>query len=289
MNYGLPYKGSKNKISAEIVANLPAAELLVDVFAGGCAVSHAALLSGKYSRVIANDVNAKFPQLFKDAISGNLPKGYDRYVSREDFNAVKGREAVAACVWSFGNNCKDYLWNEDTEGAKSIAFRLVMSGSRDERVCLYAEFIKYLRNKRGELELRLESLERMQRLESLRAPAAALEVSGVEYQLLNVPRGAVAYCDPPYKGATGYNAKRFDHAAFWDWCRKTSQTNILAVSEYSAPPDFVPVWEKNKICSLGGGGNNKRTVERLFFHESQAHKWSRNVRQMELFAGYKKA
>ncbi len=387
MIYGLPYKGSKNKIASEIIAALPPSEYFVDVFAGGCAVTHAALQSGKYSSVVANDINAKFPKLFKSAISGNLPKGYDRYVSREEFKFVNDKDAVAACVWSFGNNCQNYLWNEDTEGAKSLAFRLVMSDSRDERARLYAEFIKYLRDKREELKRRRENLERtklsvleikeklrgilrealkesgftqasvnrhlgtvmaghyfgkgqwefptteaygklreilplpevdffkddlenleslqnlerlesleslenleslqrlesLQSLESLRARAAALETSGVDYRLLDIPCGALVYCDPPYKGTDGYNGEEFDHAAFWNWCRKIIRTNVLAVSEYSAPSDFVSVWKKNKICTYGTG-NNKRTVEQLFVHESQAAKWSHAVRQMELFA-----
>ena len=49
MNYGLPYKGSKNRIAKKILDVLPAAPVLYDVFAGGCAITHAALLSGKSS------------------------------------------------------------------------------------------------------------------------------------------------------------------------------------------------------------------------------------------------
>lgn len=47
MTYGLPYKGSKSKIAEWVVAHIPKAPVLVDIFAGGCAVTHAALLSGK--------------------------------------------------------------------------------------------------------------------------------------------------------------------------------------------------------------------------------------------------
>ena len=50
MNYGLPYMGSKNRIARDIVEQLPSAECFVDLFCGGCAVTHAAMLSGKTSR-----------------------------------------------------------------------------------------------------------------------------------------------------------------------------------------------------------------------------------------------
>ena len=51
--YGLPYQGSKNSIAEWVLDHLPATDTLVDLMAGGCAVSHAALMSGKYKHVIA--------------------------------------------------------------------------------------------------------------------------------------------------------------------------------------------------------------------------------------------
>ena len=55
MNYGLPYQGSKNRIAKRLVEALPAAPVLYDVFCGGCAVTHAAMLSGKYQHFVVND------------------------------------------------------------------------------------------------------------------------------------------------------------------------------------------------------------------------------------------
>ena len=47
MRYGVPYQGSKNQIARWVIDNLPEDKILVDLFAGGCAVTHAAMLSGK--------------------------------------------------------------------------------------------------------------------------------------------------------------------------------------------------------------------------------------------------
>lgn len=55
MRYGIPYQGSKSRIAEWVVVQLPASQTLVDIFAGGCAVAHAAMLSGKWARVVAND------------------------------------------------------------------------------------------------------------------------------------------------------------------------------------------------------------------------------------------
>lgn len=63
--YGLPYMGSKSRIAPKIINLLPSADKLYDVFAGGCAITHAALLSGKWDKVIANDITDA-PKLFED-------------------------------------------------------------------------------------------------------------------------------------------------------------------------------------------------------------------------------
>ena len=51
--YGVPYMGSKNKIAPWIVEHLPRAEVLVEPFAGGCAITHCALEAGAFERFCA--------------------------------------------------------------------------------------------------------------------------------------------------------------------------------------------------------------------------------------------
>lgn len=69
---------------------------------------------------------------------------------------------------------------------------------------------------------------------------AELEYSTKDYRYLNIPDGAVIYCDPPYMGTGGYGIE-FDHEAFWEWCRTAS--NPIVISEYNAPDDFVCIGE----------------------------------------------
>lgn len=47
MRYGCPYMGSKNSIARPIVDFLPRRKNFIDLFAGGCAITHAALLNVK--------------------------------------------------------------------------------------------------------------------------------------------------------------------------------------------------------------------------------------------------
>lgn len=117
MKYGLPYKGSKNKLAERIVSLLPQADHLVDLFCGGCAVTHAALLRRKWPHVHINDIDWRPVTLFRDALAGRY-QDETRWISREDFQRLKDTDPYVAVVWSFGNNMRDYLYSQDIEPLK---------------------------------------------------------------------------------------------------------------------------------------------------------------------------
>ena len=117
MKYGLPYKGSKNKLAERIVSLLPKRTHLIDLFCGGCAVSHAALLRNKYNHIHINDINWMCPTLFIDALNGKY-QNETRWISREDFFRLKDTDPYVAVVWSFGNNLRDYLYSKEIEPLK---------------------------------------------------------------------------------------------------------------------------------------------------------------------------
>lgn len=117
MKYGLPYKGSKNKLAERIVSLLPKRTHLIDLFCGGCAVSHAALLRNKYEHIHINDINWMCPTLFIDALNGKY-QNETRWISREDFFRMKDTDPYVAVVWSFGNNLRDYLYSKEIEPLK---------------------------------------------------------------------------------------------------------------------------------------------------------------------------
>lgn len=85
------------------------------------------------------------------------------------------------------------------------------------------------------------------------------------YENLN-PVNCLIYCDPPYQGTTGYKTGSFDHDKFFDWCREQAKRNIVFVSEYNAPDDFVEVW-RGEIKTNFASTRKKAThnaVEKLF-------------------------
>ena len=113
MRFGVPYQGSKNQIARWVIDNLPEDEILVDLFAGGCAVTHAAMLSGKWNKVIANDIG-NAPEVFCNAISGKYADE-KRWISREDFQNLKDTDPYVSLCWSFGNNRSGYLYAQEVE------------------------------------------------------------------------------------------------------------------------------------------------------------------------------
>lgn len=117
MKYGLPYKGSKNKLAMRIVGILPSRTHLYDVFCGGCAVTHAAMMGRKFKEFHINDINWMCPQFFKDVLEGKYDND-TRWISREDFFRLKDTDPYVAFVWSFGNNLRDYIYGKDVEPLK---------------------------------------------------------------------------------------------------------------------------------------------------------------------------
>ena len=124
--YGLPYMGSKDKIADELLEQMPAGKRFVDLFGGGFAMSHAALLSGKYEQVFYNELNPLLPKLIKDTLAGKYANER-RWISRGDFYRLKDVDGYVKYIWSFGNNGGHYLYGKEIEPwKKALHFARVL-------------------------------------------------------------------------------------------------------------------------------------------------------------------
>ena len=129
----MPYQGSKSKLADKIVALLPPATHLYDVFAGGCAITHAALESGKFQHVYANDITDSV-KLFEDALDGDIEKYEpERFRSREDFFAERESNPLVRLVYSFGNNQRNYLYAREIEPYKKSVHEMLYAATPNER------------------------------------------------------------------------------------------------------------------------------------------------------------
>jgi site-specific DNA-adenine methylase len=105
MTYGVPYRGSKNRIAKDIIALLPEGRRLVDLFVGGCAITHCALLSGKWQTILNNDLLPLGGQtLFRLACQGEYNKEeYYRIPTKQEFYEKRDVEPHMIAIW--GWNC----------------------------------------------------------------------------------------------------------------------------------------------------------------------------------------
>lgn len=291
MKYGLPYKGSKNKLAERIIDLFPKKENLYDLFCGGGAITHCALLGNKFKKVYMNDINPMCTQLFIDSAKGKY-KNEKRWISRDDFYKLKDTDPYIAFCWSFGNNGRDYLYAQDLEPYKKAwHYALYFSD--------YAEAKKLLNEKIEEIEIekdfykkyllsekyikhnpRLQSLERLERLKRLERLGSLerLETSCKSYNEIEIKSNSIIYCDIPYFNTNSYGKKNintFDYESFYVWCKK--QTELLFVSSYEMPDDFIELtmgsFSHNSILSATA---NNKVVEKLFIPKHQIDLYNEN-------------
>ena len=287
-SYGICYMGSKNALAERIVALLPSASHLIDVFAGGCAITHCAMKSGKWQHVHANDINEMIVGAFRRAINGDF-LGERRWVSHEEFNRVRDTDAYAAICFSFGGKLRSYAYSPANENLKRAIHSAIFFGDHEpfldmtgidltpvltisdlrERY-LTAKHLSRENGKRIDLQP-FESLNRLNRLATAFSEEEKhrLTIGSVDFEKVEIPSDSVVYCDPPYRGTSSYSkAKGFNHDRFYEWA--LSQTVPVFVSEYAMPEDFVEVAAWKKRCTMKGAEHALRTTEKIFVPRWQA-------------------
>ena len=135
MKYGITYQGSKNAIAEKIIEFLPSGRRFVDLFGGGAAISHCAVLSGKWQKVLYNEYNPLLVDLIKRAINGDF-KNEKRWISREDFFRLKEKEGYIKYCWSFSCAGNNYLYSKEVERWKKALHYARVLGDTS----LFAEF-----------------------------------------------------------------------------------------------------------------------------------------------------
>ena len=299
MRYGIPYKGCKSKYAEQILSYIPSADNFYDLFCGGGAITHCALLQNRWKNYIMNDIDKGLSQLFVDAVNGKY-KNEKRWISREEFFKLKDTDAYVRYIWSFGNNGRDYMFSREIEETKRLGHNAVVFGDIEplekllnidlsfllkiddlsERRKTFCRAMKKLNEseylQRNQILERLECLARLQELQQLQQLQQ-------DYRTVNILPNSVIYCDIPYKCTNGYSntSKKndFDYEAFYDWCER--QTNPVFISEYSMPDDrFECIMEIETISTLSSTNNAKKYVERLFIPKSQEDV---SIRQLTLF------
>lgn len=266
--YGFTVSGSKELLAERIVAALPPGRVLVDLFAGGCSVTHCALLSGKWQEVIANDLRGT-AILFRDLIEGRRTVDVGAWVTREQFYATRDSDMLTQCAWSFGNQGISYFCTPDKEAMNKAAHECVAAPTIEERAIARGKMLREVRR----LGINHESVGRaaellsVKRLEGKAGEICAkskLTATQSDYRELPIPDDAVIYCDPPYRGTKKCGAvPRFDSAAFLEWARERTQPTYISEYRNEMPERFETVASWEKRCHITAYGSPKKVTELL--------------------------
>ena len=285
---GLPYQGSKKKISKKIVEiikqNFGTTKPIYDIFGGGGEITAECILNGL--EVHYNDLDKDITNAFERVISQDREWIKTLIIPRDEFFEIKAKENkttddfLKLLINSFGNAKASYMYNKEISDlkynlAKEIiekhdvfsgykqteTYKKVTSGLDWNWFNAKLEKNKTLQQLQQLVQLQqLQQLERLQQLDELKA-------TNKNYQEFSKVSGAILYLDPPYEGSyqEGY-INSFDSQEFYNWAFEMSKSNIVIISSYSISDERFEVvysFDKARSC-LQGGTSNKSKNEKLF-------------------------
>ena len=289
---GLPYQGSKKKISKKIIEiikqNFGTTKPIYDIFGGGGAITAECILNGL--EVYYNDLDKDITNAFGRVISQDREWIKTLIVSCEEFFEIKAKENkttddfLKLLVNSFGNDKKSYLYSKETSDLKyNLAKKIienhdVFNGYKQTETYKKATYnAKQANDKRvqqlerlGQLEqlqrlLRLEQLERLGQLEQLQQ-LNKIKATNKSYHDFSKVSSAILYLDPPYEWSSqkGY-INSFDSQEFYDWAFEMAKNNIVIISSYSISDErFESVYSFDKARSTIRCGQRNGKCEKLF-------------------------
>ena len=77
------------------------------------------------------------------------------------------------------------------------------------------------------------------------------------------------YLDPPYKNTKQYSKQNINYEEFYNFCRELSKDNIVVISEYDMPDDFVCIWKKErKVLQKSDRVTGDKATEKLFTYKT---------------------
>ena len=287
---GLPYQGSKKKISKKIVEivkqNFGTDKPIYDIFGGGGAITAECVLNGL--EVYYNDLDKDITNAFERVISQDREWIKTLIVSRTEFTEIKAKENkttddfLKLLINSFGNNKKTYLYNKDISDLKyNLAKEIienhdVFSGYKQTET--YKKVTSGLdwnwfnakpeKHKQHEQLQRLEQLERLPRLQHFYRlqKVNKIKATNKSYHDFSEVSGAILYLDPPYEGTCQESyINSFDSQEFYNWAFEMSKSNIVIISSYSISDErFEVVYSFDKARSTIQGGKRNDKCEKLF-------------------------
>ena len=270
---GLPYVGSKKKISKKIAQiikdNFGTDKTIYDIFGGGGAITAECLLQGL--DVHYNDINKNVTDMLTKVLESDRDYLKTLIISREEFYEIKSKEVknvtdnLKLLINSFGNNSRTYLYSKESSELKyNLANEIienhdVFNGYKQTET--YKKYVTQLSDNLQQLA-RLQQLQRLQQLEQLER----LEVTNLSYNEFSHVKDAILYLDPPYENLTTvWYGGSFDSQAFYDWAYGMAKDNVVIISSYEISDErFKCVYSFDNVGSTMTGGRACKKCENLF-------------------------
>lgn len=270
---GLPYVGSKKKISkkiAQIIAqNFGTDKPFYDLFGGGGAVALEMTLNG-FEDVHYNELDNMTFAAFKAALYEDFDVR-DLIVTRDKFFEIRGSEhngldELKLLVNSFGNDRKNYLYAKPVSDEKTELTLQIVHNEEGWRSYKRTETYKKYNEGEPKHLRRIQQIQRIKQIELIKQVDAIINATNQDYKDFVNLSGAILYLDPPYENSTyKYDVGEFGSSEFYDWAYTMSKENIVIISSYEISDErFEPVFEfDNARSRFAPRGIGSRT-EKLF-------------------------
>lgn len=291
---GLPYIGSKKKISKKIVEiikqNFGTDKPIYDLFAGGGAITLECILNGL--EIIYNDKNPIPGMMIQKVLSEDREFLKTLIVSREEFLAIRSKENkdvvdhLKLLINSFGNNNINYLYSKKDSDIKfhlgkqiiknhdcfsgyknTKTYKNIKENVKNLQQLIHIAQLERVKDYSEKAILRYETLERLGQIETTKCiDKIDININNKDYKDYSHLTDAIIYLDPPYDNSRKVYGEyqHLDHKEFYNWCIEMSKNNIVLISEYDMPDEFECVFEfKSARSTLKDGTSNKR-YEKLF-------------------------
>lgn len=279
---GLPYVGSKKKISKKIIEIIKQnfdieSKVIYDVFGGGGAITSECIINGL--PVVYNDLDKTVVSMFKKVIRGNHDWIKTLIISREEFMEIRNKEnktveeELKLLINSFGNNRRTYIYSKEYSDLKfKIAKNIILNHDcfkGYKQTYTYKKTCKTYSDSQLEQLERLQQLQRLQQLEQLQQLEEKnniIDMTAKEYKEFSDVKDSILYLDPPYENAVNeYKTEKFNSKEFYDWAFEMSKNNVVIISSYEVSDErFGVVYDFVKVKSTISSGARGTRTEKLF-------------------------
>ena len=314
-NLGMPYMGSKRKLSKKLIDFMlkenPNAKYFYDLFGGGGAMSFEALQRPQINQAFYNEFNTGIVELLKDIRDNGITEKYYQWIDRDTFKKHKDDNTwyggmISTC-WSFGNNKdKGYMYGKEIEDDKKLLHLIVVNkcekslktfnkkyelnikmnnGLFDENMTQRRlRFQNEVNDRQGELQAvanvnRLIQLERPHKLQNLNN-FHGLQISNLSYEQVSITTPideTIVYLDPPYKDTAKYT-KGICHKELYKFIENSPYQ--IYMSSYES--HLQCVLEIKHTCSLSATATNEVT-EKLYTNREYIPNKAKEIIQGSLF------